>query len=432
MHDGPADLLSAIRHIPHMGVINVVAEAAKLGFRNGHPDWSNMGQGQPEVGPIAAAPPRLTDIRLEPFDAAYGPVNGIDDLREAVADMYNRRHRRGKASQYTAENVAIASGGRLMLARTFAVIDTVPLGYQTPDYTAYEEMLDYHRYRFLPVQLAADESDGFRLPPDRLAREVVAHGLGAFVLSNPCNPTGQVIAGDELAAYVDVFRRNACLFVSDEFYSHFIYAPDGGPGAGAVSAADHVEDVDRDPVLIIDGLTKNQRYPGLRLSWAVGPKRVIDAIGRAASAIDGGPSLGAQRFAIEAIADARLEAETCAVRQVFSQKRAVMLEALEAMGVRFGQPGTSTFYLWGSIADLPAPLDDGEALFRAALQERVMLVPGSYFDVNPAKARRQPSRLRQWMRFSFGPPIDNMRSGHDRLGALVERARADNARQAAA
>ena len=48
----------AFRQIPYMGVIYVVAEAMKLGFTNGHPDWCNLGQGQPEVGPMAGAPER--------------------------------------------------------------------------------------------------------------------------------------------------------------------------------------------------------------------------------------------------------------------------------------------------------------------------------------------------------------------------------------
>lgn len=67
----------AVRFIPYMGVINVVAEAAKLGFYNGNPEWSNMGQGQPEVGPIEGAPERLLQIELDPHDAAYGHINGI-------------------------------------------------------------------------------------------------------------------------------------------------------------------------------------------------------------------------------------------------------------------------------------------------------------------------------------------------------------------
>ena len=78
------------RPVPYMGVIYVVAEAMKLGFRNGDPDWCNLGQGQPEVGPMAGAPPRVSSIELEPHDHAYGPVGGTDELRQLVAGHYNR------------------------------------------------------------------------------------------------------------------------------------------------------------------------------------------------------------------------------------------------------------------------------------------------------------------------------------------------------
>ena|SRR5260370_42290115 len=57
--------LGAFRPIPYMGVIWVVAEAMKLGFRNGHPDWCNLGQGQPEVGEMSGAPPRPSEIKIE-------------------------------------------------------------------------------------------------------------------------------------------------------------------------------------------------------------------------------------------------------------------------------------------------------------------------------------------------------------------------------
>jgi aspartate/methionine/tyrosine aminotransferase len=407
------------RPIPYMGVIYVVAEAEKLGFRNGHPDWCNLGQGQPEVGEVEGAPPRFDALRIDPADHAYGPVNGVDELREAVAAHYNRLFRQGKSSQYTKENVSIASGGRLMLARMFASLGGVNLGYQTPDYTAYEDMLDYHRYRFTPVHLPAAEEDGFALPPAAFERHVREQGLGALVLSNPCNPTGCVIAGDDLARYVAVSRESGCALVLDEFYSHFIYTPSGEPGSGPVSAAAHVEDVNRDPVLLIDGLTKSFRYPGWRLGWAVGPAELIDSMGRAASAIDGGPSRLVQRAAVAVLEAGRADQETDALRRCFAAKRNVMLERLREMGIRTARDSESTFYVWASLEDLPAPFDDADAFFREALSRKVMTVPGRFFDVNPGGARRGPSRFRSWMRFSFGPPMDNMVMGLDRLEAML-------------
>ncbi len=414
----PADALGAFRPIPYMGVIFVVAEAVKLGFRNGHPDWCNLGQGQPEVGEMAGAPARFSDFRVEPGDHAYGPVEGTGALRDAIAQHYNRLYRVGKRSQYSAENVSVAAGGRLVLTRLFAALGSIRLGYQVPDYTAYEDMIAAHLERISAHALLASESEGFAISPLRLAREVERHGLEAFLLSNPCNPTGRVLRDGELAAYVELARTRRLTLLLDEFYSHFVYSGDQ-PAAGPVSAAAHVEDVERDPVILVDGLTKSFRYPGWRLGWAVGPRRMVDALTRAASAIDGGPSMPVQRAAVEVLAPARADQETQALRQVFARKRGLMLERLERMGIRCPRPSEGTFYVWASLAGLPAPLDDAEVFFRRALERKVLTVPGQFFDVNPRKQRAGQSPLRSWMRFSFGPPEANVRLGLERLEALL-------------
>jgi aspartate/methionine/tyrosine aminotransferase len=414
----PAESLGAFRPIPYMGVIYVVAEAMKLGFTNGHPDWCNLGQGQPEVGEMEGAPPRFTDFRVEPSDHAYGPVNGTLALREAIAAHYNRLYRRGKRSQYTAENVTVAAGGRLVLSRIFAALGSVRLGYQVPDYTAYEDMLAYHLDRLSATALVTGEGEGFALSPSRLGREVERHRLEAFLLSNPCNPTGRVLAGEDLAAYVELARARHMTLLLDEFYSHFIYAGEH-PGAGPVSAAEFVEDVNRDPVVLVDGLTKNFRYPGWRVGWAVGPRAMIDAVTRAASAIDGGPSQPVQRAAVAVLESGRAEQETRALRTVFVRKKNLMVQRLGELGIRCARPSEGTFYAWASIAGLAAPLNDAEVFFRRALEHKVMTVPGSFFDVNPRKLRAGPSPLASWVRFSFGPPEANVRTGLERLATML-------------
>lgn len=409
----------AFRDVPYMGVIYVVAEAAKLGFRNGDPQWSNLGQGQPEVGELAGAPERFSGVSAQPQDHAYGPVGGIPILKQAVADHYNRLFRSGKRSKYTADNVAIAAGGRLALSRLLAALGDTRIGYQTPDYTAYEDLLWYHAPRVTPVLVTTSAADDFRVSPARLEQVIQEHRLGAYLVSNPCNPTGQLIAGDDLAAYVDIARRRGCSLLLDEFYSHFIYTPDGGPGAGPISAASYVDDVDRDPVILIDGLTKNFRYPGWRVGWIVGPTDVVEHISRAASAIDGGPPAPMQRAAAQVLQPAIADQETNAVRQAFARKRNLMLDSLRSLGVRIDHAPLGTFYMWGDISGLPAPFNDADELFRAALQQRVMLVPGRFFDVNPGATRPTDPAYRHWMRFSFGPPEDNVRAGLERLRAVV-------------
>jgi len=413
--------LGAFRPIPYMGVIWVVAEAMKLGFRNGHPDWCNLGQGQPEVGEMEGAPARPAEILIEPGDHAYGPVGGTQELRQAVADHYNRLYRQEKNSKYTVENVSIASGGRLMLSRLFAALGEGNLGYQVPDYTAYEDMMGYHQHRFTPIVLPALEEDGFVIPASVLERKVVDHNLGAFVLSNPCNPTGCVVRGPELKKYIELSKEHRMTLALDEFYSHFIYEADGSPAEGPVSGAAYVEDVNRDPVLLIDGLTKSFRYPGWRVGWALGPPEMIETLGCAASAIDGGPSQPIQRAALAILEPERADQETNALRKVFAGKRNLMVSRLKDMGIRCAQEPHGTFYCWASIANLPPPLNDAETFFFEGLKHKVMTVPGAFFDVNPGKHRAPASNFKSWVRFSFGPPEDNVREGLDRLEKMISK-----------
>lgn len=420
-------VVGALRDVPFMGVIYVVDEAHKLGFYNGNPEWSNLGQGQPEVGELAGAPARITHVSLEPTDHAYGPLGGLDELKQAVANHYNRLYRVGKPSQYTASNVSVCSGGRLALTRIFAALDKGVVGYQSVDYTAYTDLFGYAMDRVTPVRVEVREADGFVLPAPALEAAVAAEGLGAYLVSNPNNPTGQVVQGRELAAYLDVARRTKCTLILDEFYSQFVYTRTGEAASGGVSGAEFVEDVDTDPVLLVDGLTKCFRYPGWRVGWVVGPSSMIANIDRAASAIDGGPPRPMQRLARQVLQPAHADAEFAALRRAFARKRALMVEVLEELGVVLA-PGQATFYLWGSVAKLPPPLNDAHSFFVAALQRKVMVVPGAFFDIYPcAPCTPTPTgtgAFSQWLRFSFGPPEDNMMQGLARLRTLVQDAAA--------
>lgn len=412
---------TVFRDLPFMGVIHVNNLAMQAGWKMGDPNWSNLGQGQPEVGPMEGAPPRFDQLTFDPADHAYGPVEGVPEYRRAVADHYNRLFRQGKASQYTEENVAIAPGGRAALTRLFAALDETRLGYFTPDYTAYEDALNtFTRIDSVHIELEAE--NGFRIKPDELDARVTDDYLDGLLISNPCNPTGVVIQGKELAAWCEMARKRQCTLLMDEFYSHFIYK-DGKPGAGPVSSAAYVEDVNEDPIVIIDGLTKCYRYPGWRSGWVVAPKNIIQKMTAAGSFLDGGPSRPMQRAAIEVLKASRADQETTALRNVFAQKQQLTVSRLREMGVEFPGPCEGTFYVFGSVAKLPAPLNTGQGFMTEGFKHRVMTVPGEFFDVNPAKARPGPSPLANFVRFSFGPPRDNLEAGLDRLAEMVKKFR---------
>ena len=414
-----SDEIAAFRPVPRTGVIYVTTEANKHGFSANDPDWCNLGQGQPETGELPGAPARVHQVGIAVDDQEYAPVAGLWELRAAVAELYNRLYRRGLPSQYAPENVCISGGGRTALTRAAASLGHVNLGHFLPDYTAYEELLDiFKAFTAIPILLEGDR--GYAFSADDLRREILGRGLSALLLSNPCNPTGKLVDGDELERWVATARELDCALLLDEFYSHYVYRTK--PGALPVaSAARYVADVDRDPVLIFDGLTKNWRYPGWRVTWAVGPRSVVDALASAGSFLDGGGSKPLQRAAIPLLAEDHVVKETRAIQDVFRKKRDRMLAGLEQLGVRFDRVPDGTFYAWGNVADLPPPLDEGMGFFRAALAHKVITVPGEFFDVNPGKRRRgHGSRFASYVRFSFGPPAATIDRALERIGELIK------------
>ncbi|MFW6051518.1 MAG: pyridoxal phosphate-dependent aminotransferase [Myxococcota bacterium] len=403
------------RRVPRTGVIYVTVEAQKRGFTGDDPAWCNLGQGQPETEAIPDAPARIGSIPIHEHDLDYAPVPGIPELREAVADLYNHLFRRGKRSRYSAENVAICGGGRVGIMRACATIAPIHLGHFLPDYTAYEELLDIFR-RFQSVPILLDPERGYEFTGDDLRREILGRGLGAILMSNACNPTGKLVHGEELERWVATARELQCALLMDEFYSHYVWVG----GKPIVSAAEYVEDVDRDPVVIFDGLTKNWRYPGWRVTWVVGPKRVIEAVASAGSFLDGGGSRPMQRAAVDLLTAEHTLAETAAIQTTFGRKREKLIRGLRELGVRFDLEPEGTFYCWGDLSELPPHLRSADDFFRAALGEKVIVVPGHFFDVDPGKRRvGRPSRFKSHVRFSFGPSEQVIDEALARLGALV-------------
>src|SRR5207302_3347820 len=143
--------------------------------------------------------------------------------RGALPALYDSLFPRGLPAQYGPETVSICGGGRAALTRAAASLGHVNLGHFLPDYTAYEELLDvFKAFTAIPILLEGEK--GYAFSVDELRREVQGRGLSALLVSNPCNPTGKLIAGDELARWVALARDLDCSLLIDEFYSHYVWS----------------------------------------------------------------------------------------------------------------------------------------------------------------------------------------------------------------
>src|SRR5882672_6500587 len=100
-----------------------------------------------------------------------------------------------------------------------------------------------------------------------------------------------------------------------------------------VSAAAFVEDVETDPIIIVDGLTKNWCYPGWWISWILGFKSVIETIASAGSFLDGGVNHLFQRVAASLLDPQIAAQETLAIQRHFGKKRSYVLGRLRQMNI---------------------------------------------------------------------------------------------------
>ncbi|KAF8636506.1 hypothetical protein AX17_003320 [Amanita inopinata Kibby_2008] len=442
-------------------------------YANTH-EWANLGQGAPEVGPLPNAPPRPETIPLPLDSLEYAPTTGVKcvcqskqpaflidtqkrlpALREAVATLYNKTYRQGKASQYTYENVCIVPGGRSGLSRVAAVISDVYCSYQVPDYTAYDQVLSAFR-RLVPVPTvhapftrttinSLDPKHKYRLDIEQTKKDIQNQGLAVIIASNPRNPTGQVIRGHELRELASL-SHDGTTIILDEFYSWYIYPEHESDYGKSVSAAKYIEDVNNDSVVLIDGLTKNWRLPGWRVCWVIGPKNLITALSQSGlskfsgSFLDGGANHPMQLAAIPLLDPDRVALEKVSLQRHFKAKRDHVLSRLRQLHMDVDIPPTSTFYIWLNLEKLPPPLNNGlvssflspffvivyvhQTFFEELLKEKTIVIPGIFFDINPSHRRNLfNSPCHHFVRLSFGPPLDVLDRGLDAIGRVLKKAR---------
>ena len=310
-------------------------------------------------------------------------------------------------------------GGRAGLIRIAAVLNNAYLGFFIPDYTAYNEMLSLFK-NFAAIPSPLSEADGYHIHPEKISEEI-ARGTSVILTSNPRNPTGQVVKNPELAEIQDICRDRATL-IMDEFYGGYNYT--SNCDGSTVSAAENVEDVDEDDVLLIDGLTKRFRLPGWRIAWVVGPKEFIKAIGSCGSYLDGGAAVPFQEAAVPMLEPENVKKEMIALQKHFKEKRDFVISRLTEIGFDFKPQHVpdSTFYIWLDTSMLPEGISDGLNFFQACLEEKVIVVPGIFFDLNPAKRRDLfDSPCHHFVRLSYGPKMETLKMGLDAIERIVKK-----------
>ncbi len=328
----------------------------------------------------------------------YGETEGVRELREWIARRYSNESLRLRP-----ENILITSGaqqaldiaGRVLLDGKDRVI------VQNPTYLA--ALLAWQPYgaAFMPIGADSSGINASELGP--LLRE---YPKMAYLIPNFQNPTGVTMTQERRQLLIDTLQgRNVALF-EDNPYAELRY--EGEPLPSLLELDLPPDDGGR---VIQAGTFSKTLMPGLRVGWVIGPRQIIERMGRAKQAMDLHTSTFNQHIALALLNSGYLEEVIPMLRRVYRERRDTMLEALK----QHFPPGSSWTRPEGGMfifVTLPEGVSAGSLLPRA-LERNVAFVPGEEFHLDGAGQNT--------MRLNFTKPsVPEIQTGISRLAEVIK------------
>lgn len=358
----------------------------------GEPDWATY--------------PAASEAGIEAIRKGmtkYTPANGTVELRKAIVE----RIKADLGQSYAMNEVAVTSGAKFAIFAALQVLcdpqDEVII--HSPYWVSYPTMVELSGGK--PVLVTCTEETNFKITADLLRKQITPK-TKAFLFCSPSNPTGFVYSREELTALAEVLKEHPrVVVITDDMYNRLMF--DGS------HCAPHILQVApelRERTIIINGGSKAYSMTGWRIGWAVGPQKVIQALGDYASQSTGAPSSISQHAAVQAITNC--EANIRETNQVLKDRLVAALQEFKTLPQFKVFEPQGAFYLWVDVRGALGRSFNGQAVqsskdFCQILLEKffVATVPGEEFG-NPG-----------FMRLSFAIDSKRMAEAIQRMRDLV-------------
>ena len=325
----------------------------------------------------------------------YAPVNGVRELREAVARRLSERHR----TSVDPSCVLISPGAKVMI---FAIIHSLvdpgdEVIYAAPVYPAYEAAV--LMAGATPVQVVLDEKREFRFSLEEMARRITPR-TKMIVINTPQNPTGGVLTLDDLKGVASLARQHDLLILSDEIYSEIYYDL---PTAGMLDVPGI-----SDRLLLVNGFSKTYAMTGWRVGYSVVPRDLVPTVNLFMNNSVSSTSTFCQLAAIEAFSEESV-ATVAKMVQEFRKRRDVFVDGLNAIsGIHCLKPH-GAFYLFPNVSSFGRT--SKEIADRLLDEAGVAALPGTAFG----------SHGEGYLRFSFANSLANIETALERIRGFVSR-----------
>ncbi len=218
----------------------------------------NLGQGFPDF-PV---PQRLIDELDRAMRAGhnqYPPMTGVAALRQAIAEKSLRVY---GAQVDPDTEITVTSGATEALFN--AIHAVVRPGEEVivldPAYDSYEPAIELAVARAVHVPL---DPQTFAVDWGRVQAAITPR-TRLLLINSPHNPTGAMLAHDDLVAIADLLRGTDIFLLSDEVYEHIVY-----DGARHESVLRHPEL--RERAFVVSSFGKTYHCTGWKIGYAIAP-----------------------------------------------------------------------------------------------------------------------------------------------------------------
>jgi aspartate aminotransferase len=261
--------------------------AAALKLKSEGVNLADFGAGEPHF----STPRHIKDAAIEAIEknfTRYTNVAGIPEVRKAVVD----RHACDFGSNYSPDECVFTTGGKLALFNAIQVLvdhgDEVIL--PVPYWVSFKDIIQYAGGAVVLVE--SKEEENFRIT-SKMIEAAITPKTKAIILNTPSNPSGAVVAPEDLEAIVRLAHKNGIYVLLDECYVYLNFTGEIVSGGSFTECKEHI--------LVLGSLSKTYAMTGWRAGFALGPKPIIAAMSKLQSQSTSNTASMVQRASIAAL-----------------------------------------------------------------------------------------------------------------------------------
>jgi aspartate aminotransferase len=357
-----------VRGLPPSATLAINELSTQLRQQGKHVYKLGLGQ-----SPFPVPRPVVEELKVNAFQKDYLPVNGLMQLRSAVAEWHYKR----QGLDFRADDILIGPGSKELMF-ILQLVYYGDLVIPTPTWVSYAPQAHIigRHVRWLPTH---SEND-WLLMPEELERlcEGDRDRPRLVILNYPSNPTGRTYSLIQLKALAKVARMYKVILLSDEIYGELNHM-----GKHVSIARFYPEGT-----IVSNGLSKWCGAGGWRLGAFAFPKSLnwlCHSMSVVASETYTSTSAPIQFAAVRAFkGGTEIEHYLAKCRRILSALGKYAFSSLEKAGIQVAKP-QGGFYLFPDFKPFKEKLNKREIYtsedFCNALLEKtgVAILPGSHF-----------------------------------------------------